>query len=123
MKCFFLCLTAQDSNNKNRKKGLKRPAPETPAISTPPPNDDFAINSSQTGKNLCICCFKYIATDQIGIKKIIHGIGPTDITVWYHLKCFSKHSTVLGWYGELDDMPGFNLLNPKDQVIMKKKTE
>lgn len=112
---------ANGNNNTSGKKGIKRAASVSPCTSARPQSDDFAVNRAETNKNLCVCCFKKIEKGAIEIEKIIHGTGQTDISVWYHLGCFTKHSSILGWYNPPDTMPGYKELESKDQAELKKK--
>ncbi|XP_055324089.1 poly [ADP-ribose] polymerase-like [Sitodiplosis mosellana] len=110
------------NGNAKGKKGVKRAAVNvSPVPSELPSIKDFSVQYSQSGKNVCSGCIEPIAKGKIETKKVVKATGSADISVWYHLECFTKHSSKLGWNGPSTNLPGFQKLNKKDREKLKKK--
>lgn len=102
-----------DPTHTKGKKATKRPASEISINEKPSQISDFAVYGTRPSVDLCMCCFQSIGKESVRILKIIRGIGEDteDTHCWYHLDCFVKHSSSLGWYEAAEDLPGYEDLN------------
>lgn len=103
----------------NEKESKKRPANDTPL-----PIRNFGVYI-RPNDDTCMCCFEVIMENTVRIMKIIHDIEKDgkEMQLWYHLNCFVKYSTSLGWYEAADILPGFDDLDGDNKERVKRKIE
>lgn len=79
----------------------------------------FGIEYAKTCRSICNVCDKYIMLNEVRTKKVLFdtkiGKAFRGQTVCYHLRCFAKERSQLGWFLCGDLIPGVNDLSTKDK--------
>lgn len=81
---------------------------------------DFHVQLATPSDETCVCCFQKIGWREIQINKVI---SEENWNLPYHLKCFRKHSTTLGWGEVAESFPGFSKLPEEQKIVMRSHFE
>lgn len=93
-----------------------------------PPNlADFSIETTKVVRDSCCGCQQAFVVPDV---RIMHVVYKTDLTdescefvgqaTWYHVVCFARSRSELGWLESGESLPGFKRLSNEDKVIVKR---
>lgn len=115
-----------DENSKrSNKKPIKRDINQTNTITTN--FNDFMIEYAKSGRSKCNLCERAIESRTVRIGKLDFDAetpwngGP--VARWFHQECFAKSLEQLEYYGDIDNIPGFDKLDLEDQALVKKNVK
>lgn len=93
-----------------------------------PKSSDFSIECVKMQRDHCVGCEQKFVLSQI---RIMHVVYCTDLTVenfsfggkanWYHLQCFARLRSQIGWLQSGEMLPGFKRLSEQDKEMVKKQ--
>lgn len=110
------------------KNAVENPAKRT-KISELPKSSDFSIECVRMERDdFCIACKQKFVVSNI---RIMHVEYCTDLTVenfsfggkalWYHVLCFARLRSQIGWLQSAEMLPGFKRLTEHDKEMVKKQ--
>lgn len=86
--------------------------------------DDFSIEYAKSGRAKCVVCEEKIEKDAVRISKLDYDAdtpwqgGP--VPRWHHVECFAKAQQKLEFFGQVEKIKDFKLLEKEDQKMVKK---
>lgn len=84
---------------------------------------DFKVEYAKSSRSACIGCEEKIIKDEVRISKKDYESEKAmqfgGLDRWYHVECFAKLRTDLGYYEKGDDLPGIKDLSKEDQANLK----
>lgn len=84
---------------------------------------DFFIEYSKTDRDACVGCQQKIEKNTIRVMNVVYDTDNNTAydgkAVWYHVICFARSRTELGWLQEADALPGFKRLTEDDKEIVR----
>lgn len=118
----FLLGTIQNTVVKQASKRQKTCPAESPKLS------DFSIELVKAERDLCAACERKFVISDI---RIMHVAYSTDLTVenfsfgckamWYHVPCFARSRSKIGWLESGELLPGFKRLPEECKELVKKQ--
>ncbi|XP_045534618.1 poly [ADP-ribose] polymerase-like [Papilio machaon] len=103
-------------NNQGKKQLAESKPNELPLPS-------FNIEYSKTSSSTCRHCDQKILKDEIRISKSHYDPRFGDSLLWFHINCFIVKREDLLFTGNINDIPGFSMINENDQVLINKEIE
>lgn len=104
------------------KPAAKRQKTEAPKLS------DFSIELVKVERDLCAACKRKFVSSDV---RIMHVVYSTDLTVenfsfgckamWYHVPCFARLRSQIGWLESGEMLPGFKRLPEQEKELVKKQ--
>lgn len=81
---------------------------------------DHGIEYSKANRDLCTCCTQEFPRGEIRIMRVVYEshenyVGKAN---WYHVPCFARSRTDLGWLQSAESFPGFKRLAEEDKEIV-----
>lgn len=89
---------------------------------------DFAISYAPATRDSCIVCRRRFNKNQLRIMRFVHEAKADNNqndelssgrANWYHLACFVRQRSEIGWLCSGDSLPGFKRLDPKDREMIQ----
>ncbi|XP_013176795.1 PREDICTED: poly [ADP-ribose] polymerase-like [Papilio xuthus] len=87
------------------------------------PIPSFSIEYSKTGSSTCRNCDQKIHKDEIRISKSQYDPRFGDSLLWFHVNCFIIKREDLLFERNINEIPGFLIINENDQVLINKQIE
>lgn len=116
--CLFLKGTAEQPLVKRAVKKRK---------TEPPKLTDFSIETTKSVRDSCYDCKQLFVVPEV---RIMHVVYNTDLTddrsgfggqaTWYHVICFARLRSALGWLQSGESLPGFKRLSNADKVMVER---
>lgn len=88
---------------------------------------DFRIEYVKSERDFCNTCKESFVISEI---RIMHVVFSTDLThetfpfggkaMWYHVPCFTRSRSKIGWLQSGEMLPGFKRLKDTDKDLVKK---
>lgn len=110
-----------------RKNVVKNPAKRAKKDIKMPKASDFSVECVKIERDCCIECKQKFVLSEI---RIMHVVYSTDLTVenfsfggkavWYHMPCFTRLRSKIGWLQSGEMLPGFKRLSEHDKEMVKK---
>lgn len=76
---------------------------------------EFSIETTKTVRGSCDGCRQKFAIPEIQIK-----VSLSDQAAWYHVICFARSRSELGWLESGENLPGFKRLSNMNKVLVKR---
>lgn len=87
---------------------------------------DFAIEYTKSVRDLCEGCTQQFKLGELRIMRFVPDadVGLNDVlqagrAYWYHLVCFVRLRTEIGWLRSGDLLPGFKRLSEEDKNMIE----
>lgn len=88
---------------------------------------DFNVETTKAVHDSCNGCRQKFVIPEVRIMHVVYKTDLTDETflfgglaTWYHVICFARSRSELGWLESGENLPGFKRLLDKDKEIVKK---
>lgn len=106
---------------------MKNPAKKVKTPELLPKSSDFSVECVRIERDSCAACEQKFLFPDI---RIMHVVYSTDLTVenfsfggkamWYHVPCFARSRSQIGWLQSGEMLPGFKRLSEGDKDMVKK---
>lgn len=110
---FLLSGTVQKIVIENPAKRAKKESNETPKLA------NFSIKcTKKVVRDSCAGCIQKFVSSQV---RIMHVAALGGKEMWYHVPCFARSRSELGWLESGEMLPGFKRLSETDQKMVEKQ--
>lgn len=116
---------SSDDNKNKTKKGKKRGPLEIDTDGYLVNYQDFMVDYAKSNRSKCNLCEEKIEKESIRLGKLDYDAetpwrgGP--IPRWFHVECFAKSMEQLEFFGQIEKIKDFDVLEDEDQKMLKKK--
>lgn len=91
---------------------------------------DFMVSNAKNARDACIDCRKRFKQNELRIMRVVHESTSdknqndelkTGQAQWYHVACFVRQRSAIGWLQSADSLPGFKRLSARDKEIIQEQ--
>ena len=89
---------------------------------------DFSVNYAPATRDNCIDCHRRFDQNELRIMRVVQTVKSDKNKIdglksgqanWYHVACFVRQRSDIGWLRSGDSLPGFKRLLAKDKKLIQ----